>query len=391
MPKYKPREATVKRKSRKPRLPKRLPRDPNKLMHWAGRGTVIDYDKLRKLAIKARHQLPAYIDGVAFEKLIHVDRLTMIEEIQAAERHDISAGAFLDGLAWLLDKVPWGNWLWPLSASQSAIKARKGDSLNEVDEQYARLVGATYGTRGERPFVLDHWKRQAQFDSEYVSVWDSPDGHRLIAVRGTIGTATDVAEDILVGLTGTPLDIIGRQLLDILAATPASVTTDLAAHSLGTSLALKAYSDYSAIYSRIHETYLYAPAYSPFLRGIADKYERDSNIRYFINLHDAVSMGSLGHRAPKNVVFRSKGGPLAAHQLAQWQGNEVVYGGAQWHSPPAARLHAHKVLNIGTVDMTQSSEETLRVEPVPHEHPEHGPQDRVEPIHAEEEVTVDFG
>ena len=101
-------------------------------------------------------------------------------------------------------------------------------------------------------------------------------------------------------------------------------------------------------------------------------------------------LGRAGTSAPMLAVLLA-GGPLAAHQLAQWQGNEVVYGGAQWHSPPAARLHAHKVLNIGTVDMTQSSEETLRVEPVPHEHPEHGPQDRVEPIHAEEEVTVDFG
>lgn len=383
MPSYKTR--TVKRKSRKPRLPKRLPRDPNKLMHWAGRGSVQDYEKLRKLAAKARHSLPAHIDGVAFEKLMHVDRLTMIAEIQAAERHDISAGAFLDAVSWLFDKIPWGNWLWPVAASQSAIKSRKGDAINEVDEQYARLVGAGY--KSERPFILDHWRRQVQFDSEYVSVWDNPDGHRLIAVRGTVGTATDIGEDILVGLTGTPLDIIGHQLLDILAATPVSVVCDLAAHSLGTSLALKAYSDYSAIYKRIHETYLYAPAYSPFLRGQADKYERDSNIRYFINMHDAVSSGSLGHRAPKNVVFRSKGNPLAAHQLAQWQGNDVAYGGAQWHSPPAARVHAHKVTGRYFANTN-----TLRVEPVPHEHPEHGPQDRVEPVHPEEEEhLVDFG
>ena len=316
MPKYKTREATVKRKSRKPRLPKRLPRDPNKLMHWAGRGTVIDYDKLRKLAIKARHQLPAYIDGVAFEKLTHIDRLLMIEEIQANEQHDISAGGFIDGLAWLLDKVPWGNWLWPVQAAQSAIKAEKGDGLNEVDEQYARLVGATYGPVDDRPFVLDHWRRQAQFDSSYISVWDNIDGHRVICIRGTEG-GVDIAQDALIALIGTSTDAVGREILSILAATPESVVVDLAAHSLGTSLALASFSNSQRSYDRIHESYLYNPAYSPLVRGTADAYEGDSSVRYFINLNDLVSMGSFGHQAPSNVVFRSEGAVTTAHKLAQ--------------------------------------------------------------------------
>ena len=142
---------------------------------------------------------------------------------------------------WLLDKVPWGGWLWPVSAAQSTINAQKGDGLNEVDEQYARLVGATYGEAGERPYVIDHWKRQLQFDTNYVSVWDNPDGHRLIAVRGTQGSGTDIGEDILVGLTGQSTDVIGSDLLQILAATPKGMVVDLASHSLGTSLALQAY------------------------------------------------------------------------------------------------------------------------------------------------------
>jgi len=36
--------------------------------------------------------------------------------------------------------------------------------------------------------------------------------------------------------------VIGKELLQILAATPESMVVDLAAHSLGTSLALQAYS-----------------------------------------------------------------------------------------------------------------------------------------------------
>ena len=185
----------------------------------------------------------------------------MIEEIQAAEEHNISAGWFLDAVNWLFDKVPFGNWLWPVSAAQSSINAMKGDGLNEVDEQYARLVGATYGTVDQRPYVIDHWKRQVQFDSSYVSVWDNRDGHRLIAVRGTQGAA-DIGEDILVGLTGVSTDVIGSELLQILAATPKGMVVDLASHSLGTSLALQAYKN-KTIYNGIHETYLYNPAYSP--------------------------------------------------------------------------------------------------------------------------------
>ena len=293
MPSY----ATKPAKKKVRKYPKRLPRDVHKRLRWAARGTHRDYEKLRQLAKKARASLPSHVDAAAFEKLMHVDRLEMIEHIQAAEEHNVSAGWFLDAVNWLLDKVPFGNWIWPVSAAQSSINSLKGDGLNEVDEQYARLVGATYGPVGERPYVIDHWKRQVQFDSSYISVFDNPDGHRVICVRGTQGTGQDIGEDILVGITGRSTNVIGNELLQILAATPESVTVDLAAHSLGTSLALESYKD-KLIYNAIHESYLYSPAYSPFLRGATDAYERDENVRYFINTRDVVSMGGIGHRAP---------------------------------------------------------------------------------------------
>ena len=329
-------------KGKKPKYPKRLPRDPVKLLRWAARGTVKDYARLRDLAKKARASLPAHIDRAAFERLLHVDRLTMIEEIQAAEEHNISAGWFLDSVNWVLDKVPFGNWMWPVAAAQSSINSLKGDGLNEVDEQYARLVGATYGAVDQRPFVIDHWKRQVQFDSSYISVWDNPDGHRLITVRGTQGSGKDWGEDLLVGLTGRSTDVIGKELLQIVAATPEGMVVDLASHSLGTSLTLQAYGD-RTVYNAIHETYLYSPAYSPFLRGLTDAYERDENVRYFINTRDMVSMGGMGHRAPANVVFRSSGNPVTAHKLAQWQGASA-YQDPIYHAPPETRVHAHKAV-----------------------------------------------
>ena len=339
MPSYKTRSVKAKKKSR--RYPKRLPLDVTKRLRWAARGTVKDYGKLRQLAKKARQGgLPPHLDVSAFEKLAGVDRLTMIEEIQAAEEHNVSAGWFLDAVNWVLDKVPWGGWLWPVSAAQSSINALKGDGLNEVDEQYARLVGATYGGIDERPYVIDHWKRQVQFDSEYISVFDNPDGHRVICVRGTQGTGLDIGEDILVGLTGRSTNVIGDELLQIIAATPSGVVVDLASHSLGSSLSLQAYSD-KTIYNAIHETYLYSPAYSPFLRGSTDAYERDENVRYFINTRDIVSMGGMGHQAPANVVFRSSGDPIAAHKISQWQGS-TAYQEPIYHAPPETRVHAHK-------------------------------------------------
>ena len=355
MPSYRTRLVKPKKKKTRARgTVKGFPQDARKLLRWAGRGSVKDYSRLAEAAKRMRNSLPEYIDGVAFEKLTHIDRLLMIEEIQANEQHDIGAGGFLDGLAWLLDKIPWGNWLWPLSAAQSSIKAEKGDGLNEVDEQYARLVGATYGSVENRPFVLDHWRRQAQFDSSYISVWDNVDGHRVICIRGTQGAA-DLAQDALIGLIGTSTNAVGQEMLSILAATPESVVVDLAAHSLGTSLALASYGGSKRSYDRIHESYLYNPAYSPLVRGTADAYESDSSVRYFINLNDLVSMGSFGHQAPSNVVFRSEGSGVTAHKLAQWQGSGVHT--AQYHAPPETKVHAHKAVfgeeparndNIGT-------------------------------------------
>ena len=104
-------------------------------------------------------------------------------------------------------------------------------------------------------------------------------------------------------------------------------------------------------YNAIHETYLYNPAYSPLLRGSADRFEQDENVRYFVNVHDLVSMGGFGHRAPANVVYRSEGGVVAAHKLAQWQGSSA-YQEPIYHAPPETRLHAHKAAMWGATDLS---------------------------------------
>ena len=50
---------------------------------------------------------------------------------------------------------------------------------------YARLVKAGYHGEAERPEEAQGYTRQKEFDGKYVSVWDSPDDHRMIVVRGT--------------------------------------------------------------------------------------------------------------------------------------------------------------------------------------------------------------
>ena len=222
MPSYRTRTKKAKKKKRVvPKKRGKFTRDPRKLLRWAAQGSHQDYEQLRALAKKARDSVPSYIEQAAYDKLQSVDRTRMLSEMitetQQNEQHNISGGFFNDALSWLLDKVPLGNWLWPVGAAQGALKAHKGDSINEVDEEYARLVGASY--EDSRPYTLDHWRRQTQFDSEYISVWDNLDGHRLIAVRGTAGPQ-DIGQDILVGLTGHSTDRIGAELRQILDATP---------------------------------------------------------------------------------------------------------------------------------------------------------------------------
>ena len=77
------------------------------------------------------------------------------------------------------------------------------------------------------------------------------------------------------------------------------------------------------------------------MRGSVDHFERDTNVRYFINMNDMVSMGGLGHRAPSNVVYRSTGLAGGAHGIAQWQGSSA-YQAPIYHSPPETRMQAHK-------------------------------------------------
>lgn len=318
--------------------PSHITRDRRILLSWAVRGSPVDYAKFREYALQARRSLPVWIDGTAYDRLLHTDRAQMVEALQEAELHadpDAKTSWYVDALNWLLDWVPpvfnWGTKIW-----QQSMQPYRGDNENAVDRTYASLVGATYDTA--MPYVLDHYKRQAEFDSEYVAVWDSPDGHRLIAVRGTkFSHLKDVGQDVRIALTGGVGDAVSAELLRILAATPKDVVVDLAAHSLGTSLALKAYDTDPRIYNAIHETYLYNPAYSPFVgSALVARYEADANVRFFVNTGDIVSIGGLGAKGPVNAVYHHNG----SHKLSQWQWPQGS-SGTTYYEPVPDRVHVH--------------------------------------------------
>lgn len=316
MPRYNSRKKKAAKRERK-RVRAAVPRDKRHLSHWAVRGTHDDYAKFRKHVADVQHRAPSYLEPGAMQELGIATRRSMLENIH---KEPWGGGWFTDGLSWLIDQVPdsWA-WDWAKGLGQAALKPFRGDSMDETDQQYARLVDEAY--KEERDPQFEHWQHMPEYDSNYVTVYDNEDGHRFIAVRGTKMNLKDVAQDWKVTTSGTPDNLIGTELRKILNDTAPEKVVDLGAHSLGTSLALTAFHNDQTLQDRIHQSYLYNPAFSPIAReNITEKYEADDRVRYFIDLADMVSVGNLGSRGPKNVVYRTNWNPITAHKLEQWGG-----------------------------------------------------------------------
>ena len=318
MPKYRSRSRSRKERERK-RVRAQIPRDKRKLAHWAVRGTHKDYDKLRKHVGSVRPDAPSYIHPGALDRLQTATRRSMLQNIDEETRND---HFYTDGLAWAIDKVPRGaGFDWMKKLGQAALKPFRGDSLSEVDEQYARLTDQSYTDyEGVPADAFEGWQRQPEFDSNYLTVWDNDDGHRFVAVRGTKPNVSDVYQDLKIAQTGAPDNLVGADLRRVLDHTEPSRIVDVGSHSLGTSLLLTAFEHDDTMQDRIHESRLYNPAYSPFAKNVTGKYEADNRVRYFIDLMDPVSIGDLGEKGPKNVVYRREWNPLHVHSLVQWGG-----------------------------------------------------------------------
>ena len=319
MPRYKSRSRSRATKEKK-RIRAQIPRDKRKLSHWAVRGSAKDYRAFRQHTEKVAGSKPGYVSDRAVDHFKDADRRSMMEGIHETPNH-----WFTDGLAWLLDKIPSGTGplKWFSGLGQAALKPFRGDETNEVDMQYARLVDESYKTMGERDATFEHWTRQPEYDSNYVSVYDNDDGHRFVSVRGTKVNMQDLKEDAKIGMKGRPDNLVGEELQRIFDDTEPGRLIDVGGHSLGTSLILTAYDNDDNLQDRVNQTFLYNPAVSPVSteENVTHKYENDERVRYFIDLLDPVSVGNIGDIGPKNVVYRtSYKNPLHSHQLIQWGG-----------------------------------------------------------------------
>jgi hypothetical protein len=285
------------------------------------RGTADDYRNLREHAIKHAPTRPSYVTDQALNLLQNANRRNMLEATRQHENH-----WFTDGLAWMLDKVPRAaGFNWVRGLGQAALKPFRGDHLDEVDEQYARLVNDAYLPAEEQQLRFEHWSRQPEFDSNYVSVYDNDDGHRFVAVRGTKLNRQDIGQDAQIGVRGSPSNLIGQEVKRVLDNTEPGRTVDVGGHSLGTSLILTAYENDVGLQDRVHETFLYNPAMSPLVENVTQRYEDDDRVRYFIDLFDPVSVGGLGEKGPVNVVYRSSySNPLGSHNLVDWGGSGLT-------------------------------------------------------------------
>ena len=353
MPKYKTKKSRTAQRNRKAAV-RTVPRDKRVLMRWARRGTEKDYQRLNSLANRHLLDAPSWVDVDTLKDIGKVGQMGFSELIHkqepvrpADDQPDYWGGKYVhrltDALSWLFSQLQGGKDAplpWFGALPQYALKVFKGENLTEVDEQYARILSAGYKHVGHREPDALGWRRVPKWDSEYVSVWDNPDGHRYIAIRGTdFGHLEDVKHDINIARSGTTVDMVGGYLQGILDDTEPSRIVDVGAHSLGTVLVLEAYKNRPDLQNRVHMTRLYNPAYNPQLLSasqmpsVSKDFEQDPRVRYFINLGDMVSAGGFGTTGPKNVVYRtplgndmawrSTGGgvdPYHLHVLRQWQG-----------------------------------------------------------------------
>ncbi len=333
MPKYTSRKKAAAKRQRKT-IGKSISKDKRILKRWAAQGSTTDYAKLRRYVTKYAPKAPDYVSKEALEQLATTDRRRMVESLHNDGGAVQADNEFIDALAWVAHVMP--GWPWSTDLFKDRMQGFKGDSISEQDEDYAKLLSATY--RDDRPEVMEHWRRLPQYDSEYVSLWVNQDGHAYIAVRGTkVSSGKDLLSDaeILVSGTVPGQSEIVPEIQRILRDMSPDVTVDAGAHSLGTTLLLKAYEQEPAIKKRIRQSFIYNPASTPltalvpsFLhaKSSTEDFIDDKTVRYFINLADPVSAGFMGDSHIANVVYRTGSAlsPMTSHSIDGWYAGDYA-------------------------------------------------------------------
>lgn len=323
MPKYTTRKRAAQKRKRKT-LSKIISKDKRILKRWAASGTEADYAKLRKYAAKLTDGAPSYILPESMQELQHTNRRRMIESLHNDGGAVQAENPFMDALAYVVHSMPVVGWTTDLM--RNTMEGFKGDSLTEQDEDYAKLVSATY--LEDRPEIVEHWRRVPQYDTNYCSLWINQDGHAFIAVRGTkLTSGYDLLQDAEIAVTGTVpgQDEVVPEIQRMLHDLSPDVIVDAGAHSLGTTLLLRAFEQEPSLKKRIRQSFIYNPASSPLPNLVGghnttEDFINDPSVRYFINLSDAVSAAFLGDGKVANVVYRSGSAlePMKNHSVDSW-------------------------------------------------------------------------
>lgn len=183
----------------------------------------------------------------------------------------------------------------------------------------ARALDETYSSIEDRPTRVGSLERLTQYDTDRYSVWDQPNGQKLVTVHGTQLTANDIGSDLLIagGQTmNAPRDL--QNLLNTFDRE--GVTYDLAAHSLGTEYLI------NSTHENADSIYLFNAASSP-VQSTDMLRERANNndYTYFISPSDLVSNGLFqqmnNESVNNNYISNYQFSPLASHQLGQWYQN----------------------------------------------------------------------
>merc|ERR1711964_286602 len=201
----------------------------------------------------------------------------------------------------------------------------RSDKLTGTDRFYATLIKETYPECHARKESIStdldgpagKWVCQTDLDSSYISVWDQEGSNkRFVAVRGTkTENDEDIYADIRIAFFGTCGNRIVEDLIKIIEDSKEhGKTVEIGGHSLGCTLIFAAYDNHPELLSTespIAKTYQYNPPYCPrwLLRGITSdtclskKFEKQENIRWFINLYDLVSIGGSYDQGPTEAVY----------------------------------------------------------------------------------------
>ena len=108
-----------------------------------------------------------------------------------------------------------GNYVWELYnplpdsvkwAAEKFMGRESSRNMSKADKNNADLVGEAYNSVGSRVDSLDGYTRLPEYDTEYSSVWQDPQGNLSVAIRGSKSFKDFMYQDPHILFHGKPGD-----------------------------------------------------------------------------------------------------------------------------------------------------------------------------------------